>query len=412
MPILFALTLFAGLHFMVPLPLTNQMFVPNVALVLAAAIMALRQPNWQLVILVGVASSLFVSLAILANFSSAASIAQQLLSGGQLVYSAVIAATIASAAPFREEAARRAAAWCLGIAFGVVVLGLLETKTFLAAVSDAFRARVYETGLYYADERDITMAGFVRPKVFAAEPSHAAWSVSALALCALAYDQNRKVALCAILICGFGAMVFYSPAALATCGILVVVSSFLKERRSPHGLLSKTLIVVGGALLVLTLFPYILGVRLETDEVHGVEGSVFIRIVQPFTLAYEALIYNPFIGVGFRGLEAIWTKIPYIEEGIGSDDLNMVPGMAILTIPLFTGIYGVIVFGVVLMILLRQLPYGRRIAFAIVVLFALTQKQSFVLSSAWLIGAVWFLQSKPQPVPAGVEVVKAPNDYS
>ena len=162
--------------------------------------------------------------------------------------------------------------------------------------------------------------------------------------------------------------------------------------------------------MIATILGAVLSERVGVGGAFGVEGSVFIRLVQPFSLASEAIAFNPIVGVGFQGLEEIWTKIQHVEEATVRENLNTVPGMAVLTIPLFTGFYGVIVFGLFFVWLLQQLPYGKRIAFAVVVLFALTQKQSFVLSSAWLIGAVWFLQNKAQLSFPNVQIAEDAND--
>lgn len=409
--VIFILSLFANFHFGLQLKLAEGVFIPNAILLLVALSMVPRKPNCQAVTIAVVLSLAFVALAVLLNVTAETSLSKQFLSGGQLVYSAAIATIVASAHPFVGNDARRAGRLCLAIASMVVAFAAIENRTSLGSVSDNVRQQLYDTGLYEADQRDLAIAGFIRPKALASEPSHAAWTVCAMCLCAVAFMPGVRPIAGAAGLTGLAAIVFYSPGAAAASFVLLCL--LLYESRSSStsaGFTTVVAIGVCGLLVIATILAAVLSERVGIGGAFGVEGSVFIRLIQPFSLASEAIAFNPVAGVGFQGLEEIWTKIQHTDEVMVRENLNTVPGMAILSIPLFTGFYGVIAFTCFFLWLLGRLPYGKRMAFAIVVLFALVQKQSFVVSSAWLIGAVWFLQSKARPLFSGDGMAASRNE--
>ena len=67
----------------------------------------------------------------------------------------------------RNRLARIFLIFCLVVLVGCVI----ERYTSFAAISDAVRDRIYDTGIYRSDDRDIAIYGRVRPKFFTSEPS-------------------------------------------------------------------------------------------------------------------------------------------------------------------------------------------------------------------------------------------------
>jgi hypothetical protein len=91
-------------------------------------------------------------------------------------------------------------------------------------------------------------------------------------------------------------------------------------------------------------------------------------------------------------LEAIWNQMTMIEGGTQVENLNQTPGMALLTIPIFTGLTGLFLFLLVLLWIYHRNPGRVGLACVAVLIFTLLQKQSFVITSAWLVAAIWILQ--------------------
>ncbi len=185
--------LFAAFHFGFAVPLPGGVFLPQVAFVGVMLVMVWRRPDPKVIFTAAFGSALLLGLVILASDARVADPMRRALSGGQLIYTLTICAVVATARPFAPEQAQKLSRLLIGAAVTVTGMGLLEILTPLSAVSDAFRQAVYQGAAYSADIRDYGLAGFIRPKAFASEPSHAAWSVCQLVLCALACLPSRRL---------------------------------------------------------------------------------------------------------------------------------------------------------------------------------------------------------------------------
>jgi hypothetical protein len=386
----FSCLLVAIFYFGFSLPITETIFVPQIAYMPLAVLMVFRRPDFRLVLIAGFVSFCLLGWVILLS-SSGADVVRQTLSGGQFVYTIILTAILATARPFEPKNAAKIAHYCQGFSVFFVILGILEILTPLRILSDFFREAVYGSLAYSSDIRDMGIAGFVRPKAFSAEPSHAAWGIAMLIITSIGFRPDRINFL----------IVFYSPNApiAAVFLLFTAVILFWDRRKIANTLITTSVVVLVAGSLFFFILSNMLGSRMGSFI--GYEESFYIRVIQPVLLAKIALSYNWVVGVGYGGLEAIWTEISVIDGGATVENLNRTPGMALFTIPLYTGVTGSILFLALVIWVFRR--YGPRMGSVIagLLIFTLLQKQSFVISSAWIVAAIWAMQ-----MPASATAVK------
>ncbi len=391
-PLSLSLILVLVFHFGFSLPVTDTFFIPQIAFIPLGLVMLFRGADLRLVGSAVISSLIILALGIWTANTEMVGVNRRALSGGQFVYTLGICAAVAFARPLKEQDATNAARYCQGFAVLILLLGILEIFTTFKQVSDAFRAAVYSEGLYASDTRDYQLAGFVRPKTFASEPSHAAWSLCMLVLCSIAFRPTRANFIVAFSILVAGTLIFFSPNTAVTAVFLVLsaIVLFWDRRRIKATVITLSVACVVALPAAVLITSALIGER--NNALTGYEGSYYVRIIQPVEMARAALAYNWLFGVGFGGVEAIWTHIAIIESGASGDNINRAVGMALFTIPLFLGMLGVLLFLLLLWWIFRH--YGARIGLAIsgVLIFTLLQKQSFVITTAWIIAAIWAMQ--------------------
>ncbi len=317
----------------------------------------------------------------------------RLKSGGQLPYSLLLSMIIGLSRPYSKNEAKIISQVLMLWGLGVTLYGTLETfSTFAVSVSDEFRVQVYsQESLYFADQRDVEYAGRIRPKVFTSEPSHAAWGAMAVTICSFALQKKLSARLLAIGIVFVSMIVFVSPGNLV--GLLALLACYLYD----SGRLSKSKLLLslpaGAVLAYLAILwiPALFGTRFQSGALEEQDGSTFVRLIQPVLLAKSALEFNALLGVGFGGLEEIWQSIEVIDGGIESVKLAQSVGAAILSIPLFGGLTLTAMFGIFFVFVLRRISPEARFSFALTALYALSIKQSIVVTPAWFIIALWMV---------------------
>lgn len=390
--------LFLLFYFGFSLPITPTLFIPQIALVPLAALMLFRRPDFKVVLTIIVSAALLVGWVVALSDKEVAEASRRFLSGLQLVYSLGLCAIVATARPLDESCARKASVWCFGLALFMTCLGLLEIFTPLRDISDTFREFAYQGASYSADLRDYGLAGFIRPKAFSSEPSHAAWGICMLVLCAVAFRPVRSAFIYGLSILSLATLVFVSPNTPLTALFLAVVAMvlFWDRRRIASTLLTVGLISIVTIMGSLFFLNNMWMGRYAAYT--GFEGSFYIRVIQPLSLADAALRHNWIVGVGFGGLESIWTQINVVDGGASAENLNRTPGMALLTIPLFAGLSGVLCFLAVIVGLFWRLGHRHGAVVVGVMLFTLLQKQSFVVTTAWAVTAIWMMQIRASTI--------------
>jgi len=227
-----------------------------------------------------------------------------------------------------------------------------------------------------------------------------------------ALSSERKVRVIAMATILVSTVAFSSPAALVATAVLIAVYLLELGKISLSSLFAGFL-VVGIVGVPLAIYgSEILSARYSTQVSFMDEGSTYTRLIQPFTLAYEAIIYNPLFGVGFAGLESIWTKIDIIEGGNEVSTLRASAGAALFTIPLFTGLFGCGLFVVFVRYLVARVSHSRRMGFILLLMFMLSQKSHFSNTPAWFVVAVYLAANAVQAAKPRIKAGMTDRNWS
>jgi hypothetical protein len=399
-----------ALYFPMNLPLGGSAFLPCAPGLLLAFLHLPRRPNLGLVGAVVLLSLLFVLADCIFAVSFLTAFERRLLSGGQLPYTLFNCMVIAFCRPFSPGERQGLVKVLLAFLLAMTAVAVLEPFTPIGRVSDAFRQAVYPTELLYdATERDIAIAGRIRPKAFCSEPSSAAWALFCIGAIIFGMTRDRRTRVIVMVTILVSAVAFASPSNVI--GSLVLLACYLIQA----GKVSIQTIVLRSIAGVALGFPMYLvantvfGNRFEMSTLIE-DGSTFVRVIQPFSMAWEALLHDPLFGVGFGGIEEIWNKIEVVEGGDYAARLNMTAGAALLTIPLFAGVAGCIAFAFFLRFLTVQFAKETRMTFLLITLFVMSQKASIVNTMAWYVMAGWLVgrgsqesaaNRRPERAPAG-----------
>ena len=210
----------------------------------------------------------------------------------------------------------------------VIVFGcILEVTTPLKHLSDVFRDFAHHGKEYIADKRDISMAGFVRPKLFTSEPSHVAkyFVISLMVWYSMAKLKRRDIIYFSLAILSY--LVIRSPIIFVAAPIYVILKYGLIVHQK--NVLSKYIFIsisalffmlivlfVGGAVKIGGVSTGLLGDRVDSMA-HGGESSFNNRIVAPPLIAVSVLNNSPQWGVGVSGTESITDLIHKVFSDLG-----------------------------------------------------------------------------------------------
>jgi len=406
---LIALVWCLALYFPLNLPLGGSAFLPCAPGLLLALLHLPRRPNLGLVGFVVLLALLFVLVDCIFAVSFLTAFERRLLSGGQLPYTLFNCMVIGFCRPYSVEERNRLVRVLAAFLIGMTVVATLEPFTPIGRVSDAFRQVAYPTELLYdATERDISIAGRIRPKAFCSEPSQAAWALFCIGTVIFGMTRDRRTRIIVMVTVLVSAVAFSSPSNVI--GSLVLLACYLIQA----GTVSlRTIVVRSIAIVVLGIPMYLVansvfGNRFELFTLLE-DDSIFVRVIQPFSMAWEALLHDPLFGVGFGGIEEIWNKIEMVEGGDYVARLNMVAGAAVLTVPLFAGVAGCFAFAVFLRFLTYQFGKGTRMTFLLITLFVMCQKASIVNTMAWYVMAGWLVGRGSQEFAGNRQPATAPG---
>jgi hypothetical protein len=386
-------------YFPINIPIGGGLFLPTFPFFILAILHAARGIQYRKVALLISGVLAYTIANIFLVESSVTALDRRLLSGLQLPYTIFNMLVIGFSKPYSKGEVKIIFKTMLFFVSCITIYGLLEPFSILSSISDQFRDAVYSADQIYSDHnRDMQIAGRIRPKAFASEPSQASWAIwcISISMFTLKRDPKSRVTILLLLLMAVG--VFLSPA--NAFGLIVLTGCYLYEsRRASLGAIigigvSATVLIT---ILVLVAKDFLFE-RYVTGSILD-EGSTFVRIIQPFSMAWIALQHDPFFGVGFGGLEEIWYSIELIEGGEYSEKLNMSAGAAILTIPLFCGLSGVLGFTLLYRRLLADIEESAKIGFSALFLFSLLSKSSIVVTQSWYIVSFYLLV---RPACAGV----------
>jgi hypothetical protein len=382
-----------ALYFPVALPIGNNFFIPNFPGLLLAAMHLNRGPNVVQVVQITGIALLYAVLNAVSGDLSVADLATRLKSAGQLPYTLMCCSLIGFSKSY-TGLERNKLFKIFGLFTGIIVLiALVEPYTIVQQISDKFRLEFYrDLTLYDFDQRDLEIAGKIRPKAFTPEPSHAAWAIVCLSTLMVFLGKSKLTKMWVTIQVGIAAYAFASPAcvlgSLLFAGMQLINSADIEDHQGSQNLNRIPIPFLGAAIITVLSLLYLATTILRNryQDIDGLlsEGSTYIRIFQPFDLAIEGIVYNPLLGVGFSGLESIWTKMGLID-GEAVSNLSSSIGAAILTVPLFGGILGTVLFVALIIYLVKLTRSKSAIAYILVILFMLSQKANISNTTGWFV---------------------------
>lgn len=262
------------------------------------------------------------------------------------------ASTVIAYAVFREAITipaatmHRAATALTGI---LLIVAILEIYTPFRDLVDAFRVSFYEGGfIYQGVERDVRIAGKIRPTGFTQEPSHFAKGLSVALTAAILTSTSRlrywyggAVWLLAVFLAG-------SPTLLLAPAVIALVHIF-KTRRNVTGMLLRAAIIfvpiLSLALLeqIAAMLPFARAQAIAMGE----DTSTITRSIGPVLIAWNVWLEYPIAGAGIGGRELVtdvvidvYRQFPgyWIGRLTGANEGYAGWGNAFFEIPAYSGL--------------------------------------------------------------------------
>lgn len=209
----------------------------------------------------------------------------------------------------RETAFRFARFVILAMLAGLVLERLGVTRP----ASDAFREWFYPDSIVYSNDfRDIQNYGFVRPKLFSSEPSHAAKFFGTMVAVAIALrPASMRVIYIFVWVIMF--LILLPSAGIlfgVGAGFLFVAFGRSDSTRSPFLIRSGMIVAL---MFIGIYFGYEIVSRLGIFS-GGLEASAFERLKQPFLLAVSALEQRPLFGYGIGAESSMISVLQTVRE--------------------------------------------------------------------------------------------------
>lgn len=208
----------------------------------------------------------------------------------------------------RDQIGRIFLGFCL-----IVIAGCaLENYAGLRAVSDAFRAAVFEIGVYKADIRDLEYYGMIRPKLFTSEPSAVTFSFTLYAFTWFMLSTWRLKLLVYLAMLAAGFLLMRGPTLLLGFLLVIPYELCIAGRRASGDSTQRNVVrlFVASVLAVLLLFAFY-GIATTfyserlTQILNGSDPSFFSRVIGPSRVAAQVMSQHPVAGAGITGEEFI-----------------------------------------------------------------------------------------------------------
>lgn len=275
----------------------------------------------------------------------------------------------------RDLPARLTARILFALSILLLVGASLEVVGLLRGVSDAFRETVYggkgSYFVYNADERDVGITGFTRPKFFTSEPSLLAIGFFVFVNAWLVLSYNRKNLVMACI--GTLLMIGMTGSLVLALSLFVSLSILLYQEKSVVAVGAIALLVGAASLLLVFTTPDLTSNLLERVGNIFESGSVLypgseqIRLIFPFITTKDVLLASPIFGVGISGKEVIarYSSLPLDPElALGTNVLAM--------LFVYLGVVGVFLFVSAFRIYWRRLRIPQ-VALLLILILALSQ---------------------------------------
>lgn len=231
---------------------------------------------------------------------------------------------------------RERLAWLLLFFCTLIVIGCaLESYTGFRAVTDAFRAQVFSSGVVYdADIRDQLLYGGIRPKLFTSEPSIVTFSFTLFMFAWYVVSTWRLKLPVYLLYIAAGLILMRGPTLLVGVALIVAYQLFLAARiDGPNGTIYDARRVLGTVFLaiVVTALMVVLTQELYAERLSqilsGRDASFFGRIIAPALTAMEMIRQRPVAGAGLSG----WEFIDPVVRAIYANSSALIMGWAFRT---------------------------------------------------------------------------------
>ncbi len=179
-------------------------------------------------------------------------------------------------------------------------------------ISDAFRRRAFESGVYVADIRDQLFYGRIRPKLFTSEPSALAFAYTLFAFAWYMLSRWRlKVAgYVSLLVAGY----FFMRSPTLFLGVLLIpLYEIMVAARAgptnPNRASVGRIVVAFGLGIMLIIAAGLFGAELFKERIDSIlsghDLSFFGRMVAPILTAVAVIGEHPLTGAGLAGWEFI-----------------------------------------------------------------------------------------------------------
>jgi hypothetical protein len=198
----------------------------------------------------------------------------------------------------------------LYIAIVMILVGcFFETYLGLRLISDSFREAVHQTYLYQANDRDISMFGAIRPKLFTAEPSYVAtFFVTAITAWLVVAASEKKYVFYVVAV-SLALLLTGSPMVLLAVINGTVIYIFQRKKRSTILLpLRYVLASIFTFILLMIMLTTVLATRIEAIT-SGRDDSFNLRVIAPVYMTLSVLREKPLFGSGLSGSEAVQSNI-------------------------------------------------------------------------------------------------------
>ena len=212
----------------------------------------------------------------------------------------------------RDFPRRRLARIFLAFTLAILIGCALENYTSFSAISDAFRVRIYQHGLYESDLRDQILYGRVRPKFFASEPSAVSFmfTLCAFAWYALSAFRLKLPLYTFFVFCAF--VLMRGPTLMLCLALVVPYTIFLAPREAFGGRMhynaTRGMIAIClSAAIVAVAVPLAFTLYAERLELitSGGDPSFFSRVIAPYQTAKAVIAQHPIAGAGLTAWEFI-----------------------------------------------------------------------------------------------------------
>lgn len=196
---------------------------------------------------------------------------------------------------------------------------------------------------YSSDARDLSFAGFIRPKAFAYEPSHNAFTITVLSILGGFCKNKRKDHIKSLILCILAFTIVVSPLVFGLAAIYVFSNFHMLSPKLKKGVTAILFASIALAIVSIALVNFHEPTRNRIDNIlTGQDGSIKMRTVNQVIFAAESLKLSPLFGVGIGGEGEIENEIRGLylfkwKRGNFVQTLMLSPLFTLIT---FTGLAG------------------------------------------------------------------------